>query len=337
MSTVTVTLAELKQLAAQALHAAGVAPEAAAATVEALVAADADGLASHGVSRIPFYADQALSGKVQGQARPEITVLSDAAIRVDAACGLAYPAIAAGLAQAFQQLAKTGVLALAITRSHHFGAAGYHAEKIAQAGYLGLIFSNSPAAMAPWGGRQASLGTNPIAFACPRQNAPPLVIDLSLSEVARGKVMLAAKQGTPIPPGWALDGEGQPTTDPAAALAGTMLPLGGAKGAALALLVEILSAALTGSNFAFQASSFFDAEGEPPAIGQFFLLLNPQLFNPGFGEQLETLFGHILAQDGTRLPGARRLLQRQQAERKGITLPQTLYDELQQRASLQGN
>lgn len=332
MSTIALAITDLEQLAVGALTAAGISQPSAVATARALVAADTDGLASHGVARVPFYADQAISGKIHGQAEVKVIALSNAAIQVDAALGLAYPAIEQGLQQAFKQLPDSGVVAMSITRSHHFGAAGYHAEQIAQAGYIGLLCSNSPAAMAPWGGQHASLGTNPIAFACPRADQPSLVIDLSLSEVARGKIMLAAKQNQPIPLGWALDNSGQPTTDAKAALKGTMLPLGGAKGAALALIVEILSASLSHAHYAFQASSFFDAEGPSPAIGQFFLLLNPVLFNPDFATHLETLLQHMLAQDGVRLPGSRRLQQRQKAEQQGITIPQVLYDELSQRA-----
>ena len=187
--------------------------------------------------------------------------------------------------------------------------------------------------MAPWGGSQGTFGTNPIAFACPREAAPPLVIDLSLSEVARGKVMQAAKAGSPIPEGWALDAEGRPTTDPQAALAGTMLPLGGAKGAALALMVEILTGALTGSNLAFEASSFFEAGGPPPRIGQSLLLLDPVVFaGEGFGRRVETLLAAIAAQPGTRLPGERRLAARARARAEGVEIPDALHADLLARA-----
>ena len=222
-----------------------------------------------------------------------------AAVRVDARHGFAYPAIRAGLDRALVMTAENGVAGVVIRNSHRCGAGGYHVEHAATRGCIAIGFSNTPSAMAPWGGSTGSFGTNPIAFACPREAAAPLVIDLSLSEVARGKVMQAAKAGEAIPPGWALDVRGRPTTDPQAALAGTMLPLGGAKGAALALMVEILSGALAGSNFAFEASSFFDAEGPPPGIGQSFLLLDPVVFaGEGFGRRLEVLLAHMLDRAG---------------------------------------
>ena len=171
---------------------------------------------------------------------------------------------------------ESGIAMAALYHSHHFGQAGYHVERLAQQGLVALVLGNSPKAIAPWGGRDGVFGTNPIAFAAPRQNAEPLLIDLSLSKVARGKVMVAAKNGTAIPEGWALDKDGQPTTDAKAALEGTMIPLGDAKGAALVLMVEILAAAVTGANFGFEASSFFTADGPAPGVGQTLIAIDPE-------------------------------------------------------------
>lgn len=326
-------LEELQTLVARALTAAGTAGENAETVAAALVAAEADGLSSHGVSRAPFYADQVASGKVDGRAVPEVKVTAPAAVLVDARDGFAYPAITAGLERGMALVRQTGIVGVAIRNSHHGGVIGHHVERAADGGCLALGFSNTPSAMAPWGGRKGIFGTNPIAFAAPRGHKPALVIDLSLSRVARGKIMTAKQQGEPIPLGWALDAEGRPTTDAAAALSGTMLPVGEAKGAALALMVEILSAALTGSNLAYEASSFFDAKGPPPRIGQFFILIDPQTFvGARFGERLEALITELLAQPGTRLPGDRRLAHRAKARADGVTLPSDLYEELLRRA-----
>ena len=159
------------------------------------------------------------------------------------------------------------------------------------------------------------------------------MVDLSLAKVARGKVMLASQRGEAIPEGWAIDADGRPTTDADAALAGTMLPIGDAKGAALALVVEILSAALSGSQYGFEASSFFTAEGPPPRIGQSMILIQPETFaGDGFLVRIEALLAHIAAQEGTRLPGARRLAARARAEREGIALPSALHADLAARA-----
>jgi len=295
----------------------------------ALVAAEADGQKGHGLSRLPSYAAQAASGKVDGHAVPTLQQDAGAALRIDARNGFAFPALEMAVDRLSSLAAETGIAAAAVHHSHHFGQAGYHVEQLAANGLIGLIFGNSPKAIAPWGGSEGVFGTNPIAFAAPRRSEPPLVIDLSLSKVARGKVMVAAKQGEPIPEGWALDKDGNPTTDAEAALQGTMLPMGDAKGAALVLMVEILAAALTGARFGFEASSFFTAEGAPPAVGQFLIAINPRVFSgDAFTERLETLVGAILEQQGARLPGTRRLALRAESARAGVVIPGALYDEL---------
>jgi (2R)-3-sulfolactate dehydrogenase (NADP+) len=224
---------------------------------------------------------------------------------------------------------KTGIAVAAVTHSHHCGAAGYHVEALAQKGLIGLLFANTPKAIAPWGGGQGVFGTNPIAFAAPRNSHNPLVIDLSLSKVARGKIMVAEQEAKPIPEGWALDAHGKPTTDPKAAMAGTMLPMGGAKGAALVLMVEVFAAALTAAHFGFEASSFFSAEGEPPGVGQLLIALAPMpLSGNTFDNRLEILLTAILKQENTRLPGDRRLRLRQEARENGIVIPEKQYKQL---------
>ncbi len=330
----TISLDALRSLAIAVLEKAGTASPVAAAVADALVAADADGIPSHGVSRLPFYADQVRSGKVDGKAEPEVVVAARSAVRVDARDGFAFPAIRAGLDRGIALGTESGVAGVVVGNSHHCGNGGYHVEHVAEAGCIAIGFSNTPSAMAPWGGTRGTFGTNPIAFACPREAAPPLVIDLSLSQVARGKVMQAARAGESIPEDWALDAEGRPTTDPQAALGGTMRPLGGAKGAALALMVEILTGALSGSNFAFEASSFFEAEGAPPRIGQSFLLIDPVVFaGERFGPRVEALLSAISEQPGTRLPGARRLENRARAAVQGVTIPKPLHAELLARSA----
>lgn len=326
------SLEEAGALAREVLRGAGTAERAAAITAGALVAAEADGIASHGLSRLPAYADQARSGKVDGKAEPVLEWTGPASLRVDARRGFAFPAIAAGLEAAIPRTAETGAVAVAVRDSHHAGVLGHPVERAAERGLVALAFSNSPAGIAPWGGSVGVFGTNPIAFAAPREGRPPLVVDTALSKVARGKIMVAAQAGEPIPEGWALDAQGRPTTDPKAALAGTMLPLGDAKGAALVLMVEILAAALTGAHFGFEAGSFFTADGPSPRVGQLFLLLHPErLAGPGFPARLEILIAAILRQPGTRLPGDRRLALRERARAHGLRIDAKLLGELRRR------
>ena len=329
MSTVTLGLAEAESLAETILIRHGTSESSAECVARALVAAEADGQKGHGLSRLPSYAAQAASGKVDGHAVPNVEKLATAALRIDAGNGFAFPALVMAVERLSLLVPEKGIAAAGVYHSHHFGQAGYHVEQLAAKGLIGLVFGNSPKAIAPWGGSEGVFGTNPIAFAAPRRADPPLVIDLSLSKVARGKVMVAAKQGEAIPEGWALDRYGKPTTDAEAAMQGTMLPMGDAKGAALVLMVEVLAAALTGAKLGFEASSFFTADGEPPGVGQFLVAIDPGFFSgDAFPERLETLVTAILEQDGTRLPGARRLAQRAASGRDGVTISASLYDEL---------
>jgi (2R)-3-sulfolactate dehydrogenase (NADP+) len=318
--TALLSLADAHALAVGVLTAAGVTQANAESVAKALVAAEADGLAGHGLSRLPAYADQARTGKVDGKAEPVLRESAAAALAVDAKDGFAFPAIARGLARAAEMVVAAGVVGVGIGNSHHFGAAGYHVEPLAARGLIALAFGNSPAAIAPWGGSRALFGTNPVAFACPQGGKAPLVIDLSLSKVARGKIMVAAQKGERIPEGWALDSDGRPTGDPKAAMA-------------LVLMVEILSAALTGAHFGYEASSFFDAKGPPPRVGQFFFVIDPMRFGGmGFAARVGELGKAILDQPGTRLPGERRLKLRAKAEADGIAVPPELLADLQRRA-----
>lgn len=331
---------DLRALIADVFTGSEVAPDIAGVVADALVRAEADGISSHGVARVPPYAEQAKCGKVDGHARPSVNRTAAAVLDVDSRIGFAFPAIRAGLDAASQIVPETGIVAVSIRHSHHFGVAGHHVEDAAERGLVAIAFSNTPAAIAPWGGKTALYGTNPIAFASPRGDGrPPLVIDLSVSTVARGKVVLAAKNGTPIPEDWALDAEGNATTDAEAALVGSMAPLGGrtagAKGAALGLMVELLCGALTGSNFGYQGSSFFEPTGAPPSIGHLILVMDPKAFGGGgdFAARSEEMFAEILKQQGTRLPGDSRLARRAVAP-DGITIPDALADDLKARAGV---
>lgn len=342
---IRLTAAEAEHLAAAALVASRTSAAAARATARALVAAEVDGQGGHGLSRVPPYALHARCGKVDGQAVPRVEQVAGAALRVDAGLGFAYPAIDLAIEQLVPLTRANGVAVAALHRSHHFGQAGAHAERLANAGLVAIVFGNSPKAMAFAGGRRAMMGTNPIAFAAPAQPSPsfaapgmpgnpPLVIDLAMSVAARGKIVAAKAAGKPIPPDWAVDADGQPTTDAAAALNGTLSPIGGAKGAALALMVEVLAAAATGSHYGWEASSFFDDQGGPPNMGHLFLALDPQRLSAGaFDARMGVLFEAIAAEHGVRLPGSRRLDARARAARDGLSVPVALHAELQALAS----
>jgi (2R)-3-sulfolactate dehydrogenase (NADP+) len=328
------TLAELHDLTLAVLAKSNTAPEIAVQVADALVAAEADGVSSHGMDRLSAYSDQAISGKVNGQMLPEITRPAAAVVRADARGGFAYPAINGGIDLAAEIIRDTGTVSVAIANSHHSGALGLHVERMARHGFAAFMCGNGPSGMAPWGGERPLYGTNPIAFACPRRDDDPLVLDLALSKVARGKIKLAADRGEAIPDDWAVDSDGNATTDAAAAMDGWLLPIGDAKGAALVMMVEIMSALFTGSNFGFQASSFFTPEGDPPLIGQFLIAFDPApMAGQAVAERMETLMTAITDQPGTRLPGARRFELRAKAQVEGVDIPDALLDDLRRRAN----
>ena len=326
------TIEEARALVVRAFIASNVSDHNAQIVADALVAAQMDGQGGHGLSRVASYAAQAASGKVNGHATPEILRPAASLLHVNANDGFAFPALK-HLVEDLPGVAKEqGIAAGYVFKSHHCGQLGAHVEALAEAGVMALMVANSPPAMAPWGGSAPLFGTNPIAFAAPRADASPLGIDLSLSRVARGKVMAAAKAGEAIPEGWALDADGAPTTDAQAALKGTMLPMGDANGAALALIVEILCATLTGAHQSYQATSFFDAEGAPPGVGQTIIAFAPDAAAPGFSARLDGLLHTILDQDGTRLPGMSRHAKRKAATAHGIDVPDHLISEIRELA-----
>jgi (2R)-3-sulfolactate dehydrogenase (NADP+) len=327
------SIEEASRLAALALRQAGAGEAMASSTARALVRAEAQGIASHGLSRVPQYATHLRNGRADGSAQAVIARHKGAALLVDAKQGLAFPACDLAISTAITTAQSLGVCFAGVTNSHHCGVLVDHLRAVAEAGMVGLGFANSPAAMPAAGGKHPIFGTNPVAAVFPRRNAEPMMIDLSLSEVARGKVMLAAKEGRPIPLGWALDSQGQPTTDAKAALDGSMLPLGAVsspKGSMLALIVELLVTAVVGAQFGFEASSFFVDEGNAPRIGQAFVVIDPGALagSDVYYERMETLISEMLLDDGVRLAGARRAALEQQAMQSGLTIPDALKSQL---------
>ena len=326
------------QLAAASLHRAGAGQAMADSTARALVLAQAQGIASHGLGRVAQYAAHLRNGRADGAAVPVILRQRPAAVLVDACQGLAFPACELAIATAIDAARNAGACVAAVTNSHHAGVVVDHLRPAAAAGLVGLGFANSPAAMPAAGGRHPVFGTNPIAAAFPRHGNDPLLIDLSLSEVARGKLMVAAQARQPIPPGWALDREGRPTTDAQEALDGSMLPIGaatGPKGATLALVVELLVSALTGARFGAEASSFFVDEGNVPRIGQAFILIDPAALagNDVYFSRVEALIDEMLIDPGVRLAGARRLALERAARADGLDVLDALVAQLHELSS----
>ena len=325
---------ELRGLATRALARAGANDDMAGASAAALVYADCRGLASHGVARVPQYATHLVNGRADGTARPAIVHARGGAVLIDARCGLAFPACALAVGEAIRRAREFGVAFAGVTNSHHFGVAAWHLEPVGAGGLVGLALGNSPAAMPAAGGTRPLFGTNPLAAVFPRRDGAPLSIDMSLSAVARGKLMIAAKEGQPIPLGWAQDEQGNPTTDAKAGLAGSMLPMGGTKGALLAMTIELLVTALTGAAMGFEASSFFVDAGNRPRLGQAFLVVDPGALagQDVYLSRVEALFAAMAGDAGVRLPGYRRDDLAARAMREGVEIPAALVAQMRQLA-----
>lgn len=325
----TLTLDDVRDLTRRALAANGVTETNRDPVAASVVAAEADGIRSHGLARLPTYCEHARVGKIDGAAEPTAERVGSGALRIDARDGFAHPAIDLGLAQLPDMAREAGIAAMAITNSYNCGVVGYHVERLAERGLIALGFVNAPASIAPFGAKEPVFGTNPVACAVPRSSGEaPLVIDQSSSVVAKSEIVVHKQKGEAIPEGWALDAAGASTTDPEAALAGgTMVPAGGHKGANQALLVELLAAVLTGATLSLDASSFAGNQGGPPRTGQFFIALEPETFGgSGYRDRLTRLLGAIVDQEGGRLPGEGRLRARTRTTHDGVRVPVRLLE-----------
>lgn len=326
-----ITIEDLTVLATAALRAAGASESQARAAAKNLVAADAQGLATHGVARVPTYCAHLKSGRTKGDAVPRIVRDGGAACLVDAGEGLGFEPCELAIEAAAERAKAHGIGFAGVTNSHHCGALGVLVEPIASRGLVALAFSTAPAAIPAWGGTRALYGTNPVAAVFPRRGAPPLVVDLSLTQVTRGQILLLQKEGKPIPAGWGMDKDGNPTTDADKILfGGSLHAVGGLKGTMLALAVELICCALTGAALSHELESLHLAEGTPLRLGQAFFVLNPGSLAGAnvYGERVETLVAAMLDEDGVRLPGERRQRLAALAAREGIEVGDAVLAEL---------
>ena len=321
----------LFQLACSALEKAGAHSKMAEAAARHLVQAEEQGLPTHGMSRVPFYCAMLRNGRADGTAQPVMAAERAGVCLIDNADGLPYVSVQWAVAEVMARARRNGIGFAGIRNSAHVGVMGIHLLPVAEAGLVGLGFTNSPAAIPAWGGKKALFGTNPVAAVFPRRKADPLVIDLALTTVVRGKIMMAMRKGEQIPEGWALDRHGKPTTDPKEAIEqGSLFPIGGAKGAMLALMFELLCAALTGAAIGPEADSFFSEQGNRPRIGQAFLGIDPSALagSDRFSERIETVIAAMQADPEVRLPGARRFAARKAAA-GGIEVPDDLIAQIE--------
>ena len=327
MQSVTMTLQEAHALAMRCLTQHGADAENARAVADIVTAAERDLCHSHGLFRIPGYVASLKSGKVNGKAQPAITVLAPSVVQVAGDGGFAPLALDVGRAALVERAKSNGIAALALNDIYHFAALWPETEALAEQGLAAFAFTAAFPYVVAQGGRTPIFGTNPMAFAWPRPGKHPMVFDQASSTMARGEIMIAARDGHSVPHGTGIDSNGKDTTDPKAILdGGAQLAFGGYKGAALAMMVELLAGALIGDKLSFEAKAADNGDGGPPVGGELIIALDPAQFGDGagFAAHADLLFERMLSDDGVRLPGDRRRKAREITMREGIQVNESL-------------
>ena len=307
MSTKDLSLDEIYSLAKNVMLANGCDTANAEALADIICRAERDCSHSHGLFRVPGYVKALRSGKVDGKAKPTIKHLTPAVIQVDGHGCFAPLAQAVGLPALTEATEKIGIAALSLVGVHHFAALWPETEYLADRGFVGIACTAYMPAVAPAGSNEALFGTNPLSFAWPRPGHNPVVFDMATASMAMGDVQIAARDGREVPLGTGLDANGKPTTDPAAIAKGVLLPFGGYKGSAIAMMVELLAAGMTGEQFSFEARDTDNKDGGPPRGGEMVIGMSPAIIaGDGWQDHVEGFVQKLSSIDGVRMPGARR-------------------------------
>ena len=336
MQTAYIDLDAVYRITVEALESQGCDSDNASAVARTISHAERDGCVSHGLFRLPGYLKALKSGKVNGRADPKVEPLAPSVVRVDGDLGFAPLAHERGRDPLIRLAKETGLAAQPIIRTHHFSALWAETEPLAKAGLAAFAFTAYMPSVAPAGGRKPFFGTNPLSFAWPRgEDAPPMVFDMATAAMARGEIMIAARDGHEVPLGAGVDAEGAPTTDPNAILAGAQLPFGGYKGSAIALMVELLAGGLLGEAFSDEAAQRDNRDGGPPQGGELIIALDPAKFGNGEGwrDHSNQYLERLAALEGVRLPGDRRRTNRERIAQEGVAVPQALLDEISKLAA----
>lgn len=322
------SIAAISELCREALLRVGASTEQATIVAEEIADAEAEGIRNVGLAYMHLYLKHLACGKVKAGAKPTIVKTSVAATVVNADFGFCHHAYCIGEERLIATAKEQGVSLLSIHQSSSAGVLGWFVRRLAKQGLVALMFANSSKAVAAHGGKVPFFGTNPFAFASPRAEGEPLVIDMATASTARVNIVKAANEGRAIEPGHAIDAEGNPTTDAKAALQGAQLPVGGAKGFGLGLMVDILGGALTGSHCSYEASMFATTEGGPPNVGQTIIAMNPDFYSDGFVAHVEAMFAALTDNTDVRLPGERRAQLRAHHTQAGVDVPEALLAQI---------
>ena len=328
---INLSVDEVASLSLDALVRAGSSPGQAQAVTSVIAAAERDGCPHHGLLRLAGYASSLRSGKANCDPQPQLSVLSPGVLRVAGDRAFAPFALQAGFAAACDKARQQGIAALGINDCLHFSALWADVEPFADCGLVALAFTAGLKRVAPAGSTQPLFGTNPMAFAWPRVGQPALVFDQASSAVSRGEIIIHQRAGQALKPGWAIDAEGKPTTDAAMALTGSLLPFGGHKGSALAMMIELLAGPLIGDLLSMESHAIDNGDGGPSLGGELIVVLDPARFVPDGQARLsqsEKLFEAIQGNGDARLPSQRRYDARAKALSQGVSIPKRLHEEI---------
>lgn len=332
-ASVQIDLEAIKPLSAQILTSAGYGQAHAQAIAEMIYTCQMDDCQSHGLFRLFMCCQTIQAGKIDGHVLPVISESDNAIVRADARGGMSLLAVDEAMPKLIDKTRKNAIAALAVNRCFHFSALWPEVERLSQAGLAAMAMVPSHSWVAPAGGVHGTLGTNPLAFSWPRRNTTPFTFDFATSAFARGEIELYKRAGKTLPPGVAIDKDGNPTTDPDAALDGAMLTFGGYKGSALSVMIELMAGPLIDDLTSLESMEFAEGKGGAPYHGQIILAFDPQQFSGGRVEEnddrAERLFADIIDQ-GARLPSQRRYEARaRNIERGYVEIPKALYDDVQ--------
>ena len=339
--TLRKTREDLLAVASAALHRAGASEGHAAWCADILVEGDLMGLGTHGVLRVLSYCERIRLKGVKAEAEIKVEKKAPSLALVDGNDGLGPAVAMTALEAGLEMVAETGIAYIGCRNSNHLGALAPYGLKACERGYLLLCATNSSTTIAPWGGREAKLGNNPLSIAAPCPEAPHFLLDMAMSVAARGKIRRARDEGSAIPEGWAVDAAGKPTTDPVKALEGFLLPFGGHKGSGLSQAVDLLSGVLAGARFLTDISPWMEVPEKPSGTGHFFLLIDPQrLLGTEAYNQAMARFQHLIRSTApadpdqpVQLPGEREQARRREALAQGVEIPAKLMADLEALAS----
>lgn len=336
MSTQTYTASDLRRFCADVLEAEGLTRPAAQTVADALVHADLRGVGSHGITRLPIYADRLRADIVNPRPNVRVERARGAAVLVDADNGMGAPATATAIDIGLEMLADHGAVTIGIRGCNHYGAGAFFAEQATAADAAIHLYSNAPPTMAPWGAVEPYFGTNPYTFGVPAASHPPVILDMASSVVARGKIIAASQRGEDIPPGWAIDQAGNDTTDAEAALRGSVLPFGGPKGSGIAMMADVMAGVMTGAAFGRGIGDLYTEMTRPQNTGASIQLIDVGVFQPAdeFKRRMDRMIEEVKAMgarpgfDEVVVPGEIEARTAQRRHASGVPLGDDVIERL---------